>query len=447
MVHRKRRTSPRRSALRRREQTGSRPGVESLEGRLLLAIGVFSRATGTLAVASEVDMIPLEISTDDFQLRRDGAVIGVAVHPASAAATLDPDRIKLVENNSDDRPRRNRGNKDAIDTLANLRDTSRTNESSFNLSQLQRGSFVVQVRGEGTSTGAYEVEFFLAGDVNGDFQVDHQDLNQIASLEGKRRGQAAYREDADVDRSGVINKADSRIARQNRNVSTDLRPEPPQPPGNRPPILTDIGELTAMPGGRLDVELGAIDPDGDNVSFEIDAAGTLPTSMFDGMRHIVFTPAPDELGSYRFDVIASDGTLESRQTVKLNVVADTLTTTRLSGTVKRINGQPLGGVRVEVGAVPALTNANGEFLLDLASGMVVGDTIKVRAELLTGPETFPFIAERSSSCLGMNCMPASITSSAGRSSCLHSTWPTRSISTRPRTLPSRPRRYRALSCS
>ena len=166
---------------------------------------------------------------------------------------------------------------------------------------------------------------------------------------------------------------------------------------NRAPSLAAINTLAVMPGGVLKVPLLANDPDGDPLVYSIvpkDGTATLPSSVVDASGVLIFRPTPSQLGAYQFDVIASDGVLEAVQSVTLNVVADPVTTTRISGKILKVNGQPLASMPVQIGAVQGLTQADGSFLLDLGSGTVVSDTIKVRGELMNGPASYPFIAEK-----------------------------------------------------
>ena len=107
-----------------------------------------------------------------------------------------------------------------------------------------------------------------------------------------------------------------------------------------------------------------------------------------------FGRRPTQLGSYQFDVLASDGALEASRSATLNVVADPVTTTRISGQVLQVNGQPLANMPVEIGAVSGLTMPDGSFTLDLGSGPIVSDTLKIRGELFPGPLDYPFIAEK-----------------------------------------------------
>lgn len=166
---------------------------------------------------------------------------------------------------------------------------------------------------------------------------------------------------------------------------------------NRAPTLPAISALTVMPGAVLNVPLAGQDPDGDPIAYSLVTTGgtsSLPTGSVQPTGMLTFRPTPTQLGTYQFDVIASDGALETRQPVTLNVVADPVTTTRVSGKVLKVNGEPLSNVPVQIGAVQGLTLADGSFTLDLGSGTVVSDTLKVRGELLNGSAMYPFIAEK-----------------------------------------------------
>ena len=166
---------------------------------------------------------------------------------------------------------------------------------------------------------------------------------------------------------------------------------------NRTPTLAPIAPLTVMPGGVLNVSLNAADPDGDAIAFSLNSTGateSLPTGTLGSSGVLTIRPTPSQLGTYQYDVIASDGALEATRSVTLNVVADPITTTRVSGKILKVNGQPLASMPVQIGSVQGLTLADGSFTLDLGSGTVVSDTLKVRGELMNGPVLYPFIAEK-----------------------------------------------------
>ena len=163
---------------------------------------------------------------------------------------------------------------------------------------------------------------------------------------------------------------------------------------NEPPALSSIPTLTVTPGGRLETKLVASDPDGDPVKFNILTKSALPNTVLEADGTLVIAPRSNQLGTFTFTVEASDGALAANRQITLNVVADTKTTTRVSGVIHTIDQTPLAGIRVEIGAVQGLTQADGSFTLDLGSGPVVADTLKVRGELFTGGSVYPFIAEK-----------------------------------------------------
>ena len=163
---------------------------------------------------------------------------------------------------------------------------------------------------------------------------------------------------------------------------------------NRAPVFQPVGPLTVAPGGYLEVLLAASDPDSDAVSFQLLADGPLPTGQLAADGRLIFTPTQAQLGSYSFTLAATDGALRTLQSVSLDVVADPLSTTRVSGRVLDVDQTPLAGMLVEIGAVQGLTQNDGSFLLDLGSGPLVSDTLKIRGETYPGPAVYPFIAEK-----------------------------------------------------
>src|SRR6185503_13703760 len=101
----------------------------------------------------------------------------------------------------------------------------------------------------------------------------------------------------------------------------------------------------------------------DSIAFSITNPETLPTGSLLADGTLEFRPTPTDVGSYPFDIVASDGALEARQTVILDVVADPVGTTRVSGKVLQVNGEPLVGMPLEIGGVQGLTGNDGSFTL------------------------------------------------------------------------------------
>ncbi len=163
---------------------------------------------------------------------------------------------------------------------------------------------------------------------------------------------------------------------------------------NSAPTVSPLGTLSAKPGDVLRTVLSATDPDLDRVTFALNQISGSVNAQLEADNSLTISPEPTDVGTHRFELIASDGILESRQTFSVEVTADSVTTTRVSGRVLKVDGQPLAGMQVEIGATRGLTQVDGSFLLDLGSGPLVSDTLKVRGELFPGPIAYPFIAEK-----------------------------------------------------
>ncbi|MGE0756877.1 MAG: peroxidase family protein, partial [Pirellulaceae bacterium] len=140
---------------------------------------------------------------------------------------------------------------------------------------------------------------------------------------------------------------------------------------NRAPAVDALPPQTMYPGEVLELQLAATDPDGDALSYALVRTGgtapgdTLPAGIVRTDGSVVFQPAPDELGTYTFDIVVSDGSLEARQAGTLEVLADPNQTTRISGVVQNTAGEPLDGVPVEIAGFSAVTDTDGRFTIEL----------------------------------------------------------------------------------
>ncbi len=164
---------------------------------------------------------------------------------------------------------------------------------------------------------------------------------------------------------------------------------------NRAPTMSTIAPITIQPGGVFNLVIPATDLDGDVITYDIRSNNPLPKSTLRGNGVLEIRPTAEQIGRCVFDVVVSDGAIQTSQAVTLDVVADANTTTRVSGKVLKVDGQPLANIRVEIGSVQGLTTSDGSFELNLGSGVVVSDTLKVRGELFNaGGLSYPFIAEK-----------------------------------------------------
>ena len=122
-------------------------------------------------------------------------------------------------------------------------------------------------------------------------------------------------------------------------------------------------KLTVMPGQQLKLESKEIF--GKNANFALESEQNLPTGNLDSDGTLIFKPSPSQIGSYDFTLVARDGGEVTSKKFNLAVVADTETTTRISGVIQNVGQQPLAGVKVKIGDISTTTNADGSFILTL----------------------------------------------------------------------------------
>ena len=170
---------------------------------------------------------------------------------------------------------------------------------------------------------------------------------------------------------------------------------------NHAPTLSNFTPINMMPGNAFRLAINAQDSDQDQLAFDVASDGTLPPTKVTSDGFLEFQPRPSDIGSYTLNVIASDGAISVSRPLTVNVIDDSITTTRVSGRVINVDGSPITNMRVEIGNVQGLTQSDGSFLLDLGSGTVASDTVKVRGDLFnSGSIRYPFIAEKIAFLLG-----------------------------------------------
>jgi hypothetical protein len=184
-----------------------RPILEQLEDRSLLS--AFASIEGNIAEPGARDVVPIHIDTAYFSLHRWGSYLGFEVHAASGSQ-LDPSPVQIQQQD-----------KSVTATVWKSLDGT---QRSVSLATVRSGNFQLVVSGDKGTAGRYEVDVFLVGDANGDYQVDQRDVKLIHNLRGKRLGQAGYVPDADANRDGVINSVDEGLARTNLRTTTYVRP-------------------------------------------------------------------------------------------------------------------------------------------------------------------------------------------------------------------------------
>jgi hypothetical protein len=94
---------------------------------------------------------------------------------------------------------------------------------SLALAQLKRGAYKVEVTGGG-STGKWQLDVFLPGDVDGDFKVTSSDVDVIRTALVEGYASPELLEVADSNRDGIITIFDVDVAQANRGTATSVRP-------------------------------------------------------------------------------------------------------------------------------------------------------------------------------------------------------------------------------
>jgi hypothetical protein len=85
-------------------------------------------------------------------------------------------------------------------------------------------TYTVQVKGLAHTTGEYLLGFYLPGDASGTGTVTKTDITTIKSLVGDAATNSNYNFDADVNRDGIINRQDVKLAEENLGASTTVSP-------------------------------------------------------------------------------------------------------------------------------------------------------------------------------------------------------------------------------
>ena len=168
--------------------------------------GVLASFTGTLSNPQQEDHIAFEVDADQVELNTNGGIDLVFIMSSvnSTATPVDPGLISITPN----------GGGGSIKKTVRRPDTANST-ASIALATLTPGTYDVVVRSEHKTTGPYQLDVLLAGDANSDFKVDNADTTLISQLDGKKKGDAQYSPNADVDRNGVINGGDRQRAATN----------------------------------------------------------------------------------------------------------------------------------------------------------------------------------------------------------------------------------------
>jgi hypothetical protein len=181
---------------------------EPLELRLVLTgstpANLIGSATAIVASPRALSRTSVQVAPENITAGKRFTILGLFVQPTSGSE-LQPEIVTVRGENGKPllvqygRPFRT-GVSDAA--VAFFKDTS-------------AGTVTIDVTGENRSTGSYQVQTTLVGDVNGDGKVNLADLQAFAPTYGSQQGDPNYKSAADFNLNGVINLDDARSLLQN----------------------------------------------------------------------------------------------------------------------------------------------------------------------------------------------------------------------------------------
>lgn len=187
---------------RARSPKPRRLGVERLEARDVPAWAVSPLATfaGEITTPHEPDWVQMQVQTSSPRV-----LLNFESTPADGSA-FEPGRLTVLAGDG-----------------AHAGPT-RAGGPGYTLRAVSSGMIFARTAAAAGSTGAFDLAVGLAGDINGDHQVDATDIDLIKGLRGTRASDEGFVPAADVNHNGVIGRLDVRLARRNLGESATVGP-------------------------------------------------------------------------------------------------------------------------------------------------------------------------------------------------------------------------------
>ena len=184
--------------------------LEALESRVMLssAAHVFANYDGQIVSAGGSERIDFGISNSEFALSGGKTNLGFQL-VAGDGGNLDPAAVTIRNSSTN-----------AVITPALSRPDLAANRQSLVVAELPLGSYYLTVSAEHNTSGAYRLNTYLVGDINGDRKVDTADGIAINTLIKTSQ----YQVEADANLDGVVTAYDYSQWRTNLGDSTTLKP-------------------------------------------------------------------------------------------------------------------------------------------------------------------------------------------------------------------------------
>jgi hypothetical protein len=202
----------------RKPSRGSQPLLESLERRLQLSLtppaNSIGAAVGDVSAPGEVAGTRVTVAPKNLTQGKPSTLFGVFVQPESGGS-IRP-RIVAVEDSAGDRLSLKQGRPYAAGRGGGA-------ASAF-VKVSHPGTLTILVAGGRHSTGSYQADTTLVGDLNGDGTVSIADLQPFAESYGASAGQPNYDSAADFNLDGIVNQVDAKALMENMPALTANAP-------------------------------------------------------------------------------------------------------------------------------------------------------------------------------------------------------------------------------
>jgi hypothetical protein len=192
-------------------------GLDALEARLTLSglppSNVIGTATGTVPLPHEVSRATVTVAARNVTPQKHATILVLFVEPASDSS-LQP-RVLGTRLNS--------GRALPVKHGRSARPGGFDQTVAFTKTPAA-GQLSTDITGGNGTTGAYQSQTTLVGDVNGDGVVNFADLQAFAPAYGSRIGDPNYVPSADFNHNGVINLYDAKVLLHNMAPLTPKLP-------------------------------------------------------------------------------------------------------------------------------------------------------------------------------------------------------------------------------
>ena len=194
------------SLSRRRD---NRPSLERLECRLQLSAAIpansIGTSVGTVTAPGQVTAASVTVAPKNLTQGKSSTLFAIFVQPEPGSSVAP--RIVAVEQTNGQPLALKQGR-----PFVAGRDSG---QASAFVKLSQPGPLTILVTGLHRTTGSYQVDTTLVGDVNGDGMVTQADLQPFASAYESVPGAPNYNLAADFNHDGIVNQIDAKALMQN----------------------------------------------------------------------------------------------------------------------------------------------------------------------------------------------------------------------------------------